>query len=170
MGAHGLNGKAQAGGSAAEALGTDAQRIDLLQHFIFQLCIVGVGIVGIQRTHNGLLGKERGFIWLDDNRILFSAVRSAKEKKRAEAKEAFTSYYVLDLRGGEAQPFFTLPFGAQKIEKLDDTHFTVTTQVEISDQFFGWVLGLGKNVQILHPESVRKEMRDYIMQISEYYA
>jgi len=71
------------------------------------------------------LGKERGFIWLDDDRILFSAVRSAKEKKRAEAKEAFTSYYVLDLRGGEAQPFFTLPFAAQKIEKLDDTHYLV---------------------------------------------
>jgi len=31
------------------------------------------------------LGKERGFIWLDDDRILFSAVRSAKEKKRAES-------------------------------------------------------------------------------------
>ena len=71
------------------------------------------------------LGKERGFLWLDDNRILFSSVRSAKEKKRAEAKEAFTSYYVLDLRGGEAMPYFTLPFAAQKMEKLDDTRFMV---------------------------------------------
>ncbi len=71
------------------------------------------------------LGKERGFVWLDDERIMFSAVRSAKEKKRAEAKEAFTSYYVLDLRGGEAMPYFTLPFAAQRIEKLDDTHFMV---------------------------------------------
>ncbi len=71
------------------------------------------------------LGKERGYIWLDDDRILFPAVRSAKEKKRAEAKEAFTSYYALNLNGGEALPCFTLPFAAQKIEKLDATHFMV---------------------------------------------
>ena len=56
------------------------------------------------------LGKEGRFVWLDENRLLFPAVRSAKEKKREEAHEEFTSYYVLDLRGGEALPFFTLPF------------------------------------------------------------
>ena len=38
------------------------------------------------------LGKERGFVWLDENRILFPAVRSEKEKKRAAAHEQFTSY------------------------------------------------------------------------------
>ncbi|MDD6143668.1 MAG: S9 family peptidase [bacterium] len=71
------------------------------------------------------LGKESSFLWLDDNRLLFPAVRSAKEKKRAEKHEAFTSYHVLDLRGGEAQPAFTLPFGAHMIRRLDDTHFAV---------------------------------------------
>ena len=51
------------------------------------------------------LGKEGRFLWLDADRLLFPAVRSAKEKKRAEAHEDFTSYYVLDLRGGEALPY-----------------------------------------------------------------
>ena len=37
------------------------------------------------------LGKERGYRWLDDDRIIFPAVRSAAEKKRAESKEPFTS-------------------------------------------------------------------------------
>ena len=46
------------------------------------------------------LGKESSFLWLDDDRLLFPAVRSAAEKKRAEEKEAFTSYYVLNLSGG----------------------------------------------------------------------
>lgn len=69
------------------------------------------------------LGKERNFVWLDDERLLFSAVRSAAEKKRAEAKDVFTSYYVLDLRGGEALPFFTLPFGVSRLEVLDEKRF-----------------------------------------------
>ena len=52
------------------------------------------------------LGKEARFLWESDDTILFPAVRSAAEKKRAEAKEQFTSYYRLDLRGGEALPAF----------------------------------------------------------------
>ncbi|MBO4914581.1 MAG: S9 family peptidase, partial [Oscillospiraceae bacterium] len=76
------------------------------------------------------IGKEAGFNWLDDERIIFPAVRSAKEKKRAEAKEEFTSYYVLDLRGGEALPYFELPFAAGGLRVLDEKHFAVTASVD----------------------------------------
>ncbi len=76
------------------------------------------------------LGKEGRFTWLDENRILFPALRSAKEKKRSEGHEEFTSYYVLDLRGGEALPFFTLPFAAGQLKVLDGTHFAVTGTVD----------------------------------------
>ena len=76
------------------------------------------------------LGRERSFVWLDDTRIVFSAVRSAREKKRAEAHEAFTSYYVLDVTGGEAVPFFTLPFAAGRMEVLDETHFAVVGTID----------------------------------------
>ena len=69
------------------------------------------------------LGKERGYWWLDDDRIIFPAVRSAAEKKRAESKEPFTSYYVLDLRGGEALPFFTVPFSVQDLHVLGGKRF-----------------------------------------------
>lgn len=65
------------------------------------------------------LGKEGRFFWEDETHILFPAVRSAKEKKRAEAKEAFTSYYRLDITGGEALPAFTLPFAVSSLEKID---------------------------------------------------
>ncbi|MBR3137463.1 MAG: S9 family peptidase [Clostridia bacterium] len=69
------------------------------------------------------LGKERGYLWLDDDRLIFPAVRSAAEKKRAEAKEPFTSYYVLDLQGGEALPFFTVPFAVSELKVLDEKRF-----------------------------------------------
>ncbi len=71
------------------------------------------------------LGKEQAYAWLDDDRLLFPAVRSAAEKKRAESKDAFTSYYVLDLRGGEALPYFTLPFAVSEMKVLDEKRFLV---------------------------------------------
>ena len=76
------------------------------------------------------LGQERSFVWLDEHRLLFPAVRSAKERKRLDAKEEFTSYYALDVRGGEALPLFTLPLAAQSIRVLDGTHVLVTAQVD----------------------------------------
>ncbi|MBE6908675.1 MAG: S9 family peptidase [Ruminococcaceae bacterium] len=76
------------------------------------------------------IGKEGSFCWLDDERLIFPAVRTAKEKKRAEAKEAFTPYYVLDLRGGEALPLFELPFAVSGIRVLDGTHFAVSAAVD----------------------------------------
>ena len=66
------------------------------------------------------LGSESSFIWENEDNILFSAVRSSKEKKRQEAKEAFTSYYRLNIHGGEALPAFTLPVSASQLEKVGD--------------------------------------------------
>ena len=56
------------------------------------------------------LGKEGQFVWEDETHILFPAVRSAAEQKRQKAGEQFTSFYRLDVTGGEALPAFTLPF------------------------------------------------------------
>ena len=77
------------------------------------------------------LGNEGSFVWLDDTRLLFPAVRSASERKRQQNKEEFASYYVLDLRGGEALPFLTLPFRADAIRVLDETHFAITAGVSL---------------------------------------
>lgn len=71
------------------------------------------------------IGKERSFIWDDDFSILFSAVRSSAEKKRQEAKEQFTSYYRLDICGGEAVPAFTLPVSASGIKKFEGGYAVV---------------------------------------------
>ena len=59
--------------------------------------------------------------------------------------------------------------GSVWYEKLDDTHFTVSTQVEISDQFFGWVLGFGKKAKILEPASVVDQFAAYLDKIRKMY-
>ncbi len=42
-------------------------------------------------------------------------------------------------------------FGTKGVQysKVDDRHFKVTAEVEVSDQFFGWLLGFGKRAKLL---------------------
>ncbi len=51
----------------------------------------------------------------------------------------------------------------------DDRHFTVSADVEISDQFFGWLLGFGKRVKLLSPQSVVDDFSAYLDKIREMY-
>ena len=60
-------------------------------------------------------------------------------------------------------------FGDVMMIPEDDDHFKATVPIAVSPQFFGWVLGLGKNVRIIGPEEVRTQMRDYLADISGYY-
>lgn len=53
--------------------------------------------------------------------------------------------------------------------KSDDYHFTVSTDIEISGQFFGWLCGLGEAVQIVAPSKVKTEFLDYIDKIRSRY-
>ena len=79
------------------------------------------------------LGKEQTFLWEDENTLLFPAVRSADEKKRAEAKEQFTSCYRLKLTGGEALHAFTLPFSATWIRKLPNGAYAVLGTIDANE-------------------------------------
>ncbi len=54
-------------------------------------------------------------------------------------------------------------------KKLDEHHFSVTAHIDISDQFFGWVLGFGKSVQIQSPPSVVDKFTAYIDGIRTQY-
>ena len=42
-------------------------------------------------------------------------------------------------------------FGTKGVaySKLDETHFTVSVEVEISEQFFSWICGFGNKAKIL---------------------
>lgn len=53
--------------------------------------------------------------------------------------------------------------------KEDERHFRITVPVAVSDQFFGWVFGLGKAVRIVGPESVKEKMKKALEGILERY-
>jgi len=50
-----------------------------------------------------------------------------------------------------------------------EEHFTVSVNVEISPQFYGWLCGLGKNVKVISPDSVVNKMIDYVADITKMY-
>lgn len=55
------------------------------------------------------------------------------------------------------------------IRKRDDETFTVRLTVILSQQFYGWLAGLGKDAWILAPTEVAKEYRDYLLANLEHY-
>ena len=53
--------------------------------------------------------------------------------------------------------------------QLDENHYTVTADVEVSDQFFSWVAGFRKKMEIIQPKVVRDEMEKFLSDIVEKY-
>ena len=76
------------------------------------------------------LGKESRFIWEDETHLLFPAVRSKKEMKRAEQQDPFTAFYRLDIGGGEALPAFTAPFCVEQLKPLGEGRFLATGSID----------------------------------------
>jgi len=72
------------------------------------------------------LDEEVSFLWRDDNRIIFPALRDKKDKKRMEKKEEFTVYYEININGGEANRSFELPLKVASIEFIDQDNLLVT--------------------------------------------
>ncbi len=48
---------------------------------------------------------------------------------------------------------------------LDEEHFSAHVTVALSPQFFGWVTAIGKDLQIVGPESVKEQYRSYLEDI-----
>lgn len=48
------------------------------------------------------------------------------------------------------------------IQRKDEEHFITRVKVIVSNQFFGWLAGLGGGVTILYPESVQTEYREFL--------
>ena len=61
-------------------------------------------------------------------------------------------------------------FGTNAVyNKVDDKHSSVTAKVEVSDQFFGWLLGFGKRVKLISPEPVVDKFKAYLNKVTEMY-
>ena len=62
-------------------------------------------------------------------------------------------------------------FGTKDVQysRVDDSHFCVSAKVEISDQFFGWLLGFGKKAKLIYPEGVLNSFRGFMDKIRAMY-
>ena len=62
-------------------------------------------------------------------------------------------------------------FGTKDVryEKRDDSHFTASPEVELSDQFFSWLCGFGKRVKIIGPDFVIEQFTEYLDKIRSMY-
>lgn len=53
------------------------------------------------------------------------------------------------------------------LQKLSEERFAVHVKVMVSRQFYGWLAGIGKDVKVTAPESVRDGYRCYLKEILE---
>lgn len=51
----------------------------------------------------------------------------------------------------------------------DKEHFRVNVRVSVSNQFLGWIFGLGDGVKILGPENVKEKMKEEVEKIQKLY-
>ena len=51
----------------------------------------------------------------------------------------------------------------------DERHFTARVSVSVSEQFYGWLCGLGSKAKIVSPENVREDFKAYLFKIQQLY-
>ena len=56
------------------------------------------------------------------------------------------------------------------ILKKDDEHFIARVNVAVSQQFLGWVFGIGEGLRITGPENVVDQMREEIHRLQQLYS
>lgn len=55
------------------------------------------------------------------------------------------------------------------IRQLKEGLISARIKVAVSNQFYGWLTGLGREVTILSPDNVKREYREYLLDILEQY-
>lgn len=71
--------------------------------------------------------KENSFLWQEDGKhLLFQNVRDGKDKERLEIGETFTTYYRININGGEAEKYMEIPKKVTALKELDENTFLLT--------------------------------------------
>ena len=106
-----------------------------------------------------------------------------REGKEAFDKEDMSYYtnYTFSMYGGEVREV-EMVFQNRMLNTVIDRfgkdvmaypvnkdHFKITVPVAVSQQFYGWVFGLGKSVRIVGPEDVKEGMKKALADITERY-
>lgn len=53
--------------------------------------------------------------------------------------------------------------------KGDKDHFNIRVKIEVSEQFYGWLLGFGKRVKLIAPDDVVEDFKAYLDKIKSMY-
>ncbi len=76
------------------------------------------------------LNKEKSFLWLDNETLLFASLRDDKLKEKIETGEAWSVYYTISINGGEAEEFMRIPLNVTDIKPIDSENFVITAQFD----------------------------------------
>ena len=55
------------------------------------------------------------------------------------------------------------------VRKADEKHFQISVEVAVSNQFFGWLFGLGRGARIIEPSPVVEKMEKLLDKVREKY-
>ena len=103
------------------------------------------------------LNEEKNFIWLDNNTVLFPALRDEKLEKRIKEGEHWTVFYAIDIRGGEAYEYMRIPMKVKSIKKIADEKFLLTAAYD----HYGINLHSHKGEEKAKAIDLIKENKDY---------
>jgi len=70
--------------------------------------------------------EERKFLWKDKKTIIFTSLREKKDKEKAENGYPITSFYEINIEGGEANKIFSIPLNVYSTEIIDENHYLFT--------------------------------------------
>ena len=71
-------------------------------------------------------GKSGAFLWDDDDTLLFSSGRDPEIAEKAKSGEAVTSFYRINIHGGEAEKAFSVPLSASLTAKVTGGVYLLT--------------------------------------------
>ncbi len=75
------------------------------------------------------MGKEKSFLWQDNETILFPSMRSEKYKKQMENMDV-TVFYRIHIKGGEAEEAFVIPLKVKNILLASGGNIVVSAAFE----------------------------------------
>lgn len=102
-------------------------------------------------------GEEKNFIWLDNENIIFPCKRDERINKKIEEGENWTSFYKININGGEAEKYFDIPLNVRNIKILDKDRFLLLAQYDINDLNINSLVGEEREKAI----KSFKENKDY---------
>lgn len=116
-------------------------------------------IVDITLTEQTRDGKEafEGMNLADLSKKTFGMFAGKEKTVRLRAEDSLTGV-IIDTFGTEVA-----------LRKDGEQHFIARAHVEVSSQFFGFLAGLGNRVEIISPDEVRTEYKEYLANIISQY-